>query len=120
MGMGCKARTAAIAAAIARICKAADRPSPQRPAAQEPMQRFLSRSQPEAPSKAAQAPGVPTLARQVEYAGHWRPRSTALAGLNQGAPAGAGVDTTSCTRRGAPRGALAWPRCSAAMSASLG
>ena len=29
IGMGCKAQTAAIALAIARICNAADRPSPQ-------------------------------------------------------------------------------------------
>ena len=36
-----KAQTAAIAAAIARICNAADRPRPQMPAAQEIMQRFL-------------------------------------------------------------------------------
>jgi hypothetical protein len=29
IGMGCKAQTAAIAGAIARICNAADHPSPQ-------------------------------------------------------------------------------------------
>jgi len=38
--MGCKAQTAAMAVAIARICNAADRPRAQMPAAQELMQRL--------------------------------------------------------------------------------
>ena len=45
--MGCKAQTAAIAAAIARICNAANRPRPRMPATQEVMQGLLD----EAPLK---------------------------------------------------------------------
>ena len=41
IGMGCKAQTAAIAPAIARICNAADRPSPQMQTARRFVQSFL-------------------------------------------------------------------------------
>ncbi len=40
IGMGCKAQSAAIAVAIASICNAADRPSPQMHAARRFVQRL--------------------------------------------------------------------------------
>jgi len=41
IGMGCKAQTAAIAVAMARICNAADRPSPRPHARAEIVNTFL-------------------------------------------------------------------------------
>jgi len=41
IGMGCKAQTAAIAIAMARICNTADRPSPRPHARAEIVNTFL-------------------------------------------------------------------------------
>mgnify|MGYP000905448037 FL=1 len=43
IGMGCKAQTADIAAAMARICNAADRPRPRPHTREEIVNTFLNR-----------------------------------------------------------------------------